>query len=504
MRKYGKEIAIGAAPVLLVFLYYLGFNILPLLFAAAFGGALFYVAKSKGNLATALGSRKAKPVQVKALSFDEIGGQERAKQELVEALDFLVKHEEIVKLGIRPLKGILLTGPPGTGKTLLAKAAAHYSNSIYLAASGSEFVEMYVGVGASRIRDLFKEARQKAQKAGKTSAVIFIDEIDVIGGKRDGGSHREYDQTLNQLLTEMDGIHTTETPRILLIAATNRKEMLDSALLRPGRFDRHIGVDMPDKKGRGHILRIHAKNKPLQDSVSLDKVAEESFGFSGAQLESVMNEAAIYAMRDASEGIGQHHLSMAIDKVMMGEKTDREATKEEQERVALHELGHAIAAELVHPGSVSQVALSPRGQALGYVRHNPQDDKYLYTKDYLEGQIMIALGGAAAEEMFYGCRSTGSRGDFDQALRIVRNMVECGLTDLGIIDSSMITPEGWQKVTAGLLDGLMAKTKAILDEHRSVFEESLDILMTEETLGGDAFRAMLNGLRKPQPQTQSA
>jgi len=503
MRKYGKEIAAGAAPVLVLFLVFLGVNVVPLLIACAFAGALFYVAKTRGggNLATALGSRKAKPLPAKALSFDEIGGQERAKTELIEALDFLVKHDEIVKLGIRPLKGILLTGPPGTGKTLLAKAAAHYSNSVYLAASGSEFVEMYVGVGASRVRDLFKEARQKAQKAGKSSAVIFIDEIDVIGGKRDGGQHREYDQTLNQLLTEMDGIHTSDTPRILLIAATNRKEMLDSALLRPGRFDRHIGVDMPDKKGRAHILRIHAKNKPLQETVNLDKIAEESYGFSGAQLESVMNEAAIYAMREGSGKLDQKHLSMAIDKVMMGEKTDREATKEEQERVAIHELGHAIAAELVRPGSVSQVALAPRGQALGYVRHNPQDDKYLYTKDYLEGQIIIALGGAAAEEMFYGCRSTGSRGDFDQALRIVRNMVECGLTDLGIIDPSMITPEGWQKVTAGLLDGLMEKTKALLEGRRIVFEESLDILLKEETLSGEQFRTLLNGIRQPEMQT---
>jgi ATP-dependent metalloprotease FtsH len=498
MRKYGKEIAIGAAPVLLAFLFFLGVNIVPFIIAGLFVGGLFYAAKTRGNLATALGSRKSKAAPASNLTFEEIGGQERAKQELIEALDFLVKRDEIAKLGIRPLKGILLTGPPGTGKTLLAKAAAQYSDSIYLAAAGSEFVEMYVGVGASRIRDIFKEARQKAQKAGKDNAVIFIDEIDVIGGKRDGGQHREYDQTLNQLLTEMDGIHTSESPRILIIAATNRKEMLDSALIRPGRFDRHIGVDMPDKKGRSHILNIHAKNKPLADTVNLEKIAEESFGFSGAQLESVMNEAAIYAMRAGSGVVAQSHLSMAIDKVMMGEKTDRETTKEEQERVAIHELGHAITAEVVNPGSVSQVALSPRGQALGYVRHNPQQDKYLYTKEYLENQIIVALGGAAAEELFYGARSTGSRGDFDQALRIVRNMVECGLTELGIIDASMITPEGWAKVTASQLDGLMERTKSILGERRLVFEQSLDILIKEETLNGDTFRLFMKQHRQAQ------
>ncbi|MBJ6363574.1 AAA family ATPase [Paenibacillus sp. GCM10012307] len=488
MRNLWKELLIGTGVVTVGFLMYIGVNMLPVLLAAIVGGLLFVGIRTRGNLATAQGGRRTLPKAGQQLSFEEIGGQERAKQELIEALDFLVKPDEIMKFGIRPLKGILLTGPPGTGKTLLAKAAAQYTNSIYVAASGSEFVEMYVGVGAGRIRDLFKEARQKATKAGKSSAVIFIDEIDVIGGKRDGGQHREYDQTLNQLLTEMDGIYTTDSPRILLIAATNRKEMLDSALIRPGRFDRHIQVDLPDKKGRRHILDIHAKNKPLDEDVSLERIAEESFGFSGAQLESVMNEAAIYAMRDDNENVMQQHLSMAIDKVMMGEKTDREATKEERERIAMHELGHAISAELVRPGSVSTVALSPRGQAMGYVRHNPEEDQYLYTKDFLEKQIMIALGGAAAEEIFYGNRSTGSRGDFEQAVNIVRTMVESGLTELGIIDGSMMTPDSWAKISSSVLDKLMDRTKSMLLERRHVFLSSLDILIHEETLSGERFR----------------
>ncbi|BBH20947.1 microtubule-severing ATPase [Paenibacillus baekrokdamisoli] len=492
MRNYSKEIMIGFMPIFILFMqFFVGVNMIPIVLFAGLAGGLLYVAKSRGNLAAIGGERKGKPRLTTPLSFEEIGGQERAKQEIIEALDFLVNVEQISKLGIRPLKGILLTGPPGTGKTLLAKAAAHYTDSIYVAASGSEFVEMYVGVGASRIRDMFKEARQKALKAGKNSAVIFIDEIDVIGGKRDGGQHREYDQTLNQLLTEMDGIHTSESPRILLIGATNRKEMLDSALLRPGRFDRHIAVDLPDKKGRAHILHIHARNKPLHEEVSLEKIAEESFGFSGAQLESVMNESAIYALRDSNDSITQRHLSLAIDKVLMGEQSDREATKEERERVALHELGHAIAAELVRPGSVSQVALQPRGQALGYVRHNPQQDRYLYTREFLDGQIMIALGGAAAEEIFYGDRSTGSRGDFEQSMSIVRTMVESGLTDLGIIDSSMMTPDKWAGVNHTILEELMGKVKQMLGEHKEVFLRSLDVLIAEETLGGDRFRSLL-------------
>lgn len=490
MSKYGKEILIGAIPVLIAFLYFVGVNIIPVVFMLGILGTFIYMTVARNGI-SAGSQKKTRGRSPSFLTFDDIGGQDRAKRELQEALDFLIRHEDIKQLGIRPLKGILLTGPPGTGKTLMAKAAAHYTNSVFLAASGSEFVEMYVGVGASRIRDLFKEAKTRAAKENKDSAIVFIDEIDVIGGKRDGGQHREYDQTLNQLLTEMDGIHTSASPRILIMAATNRKEMLDSALLRPGRFDRHIEVDLPDKKGRLHILNIHAKNKPLAENVDLGLIAQETFHFSGAQLESVMNEAAIYAMREDSKTIEQQHLSLAVDKVMLGEKTDRESTKEERERVALHELGHAIAAELVRPGSVSQVSLSPRGKALGFVRHNPQQDQYLYTKRQIEEQIMIALGGAVAEEMFYGGRSTGSRNDFEQALNMVRTMMDSGLTKLGIIDRDMVTKEELMKENAEILEDLTNKTRTMLEQHRTVFEQSLDILIGEEVLSGNQFRELL-------------
>ncbi|MCS7462517.1 AAA family ATPase [Paenibacillus doosanensis] len=497
MSKIYKEIFIGTVPVVIIFLFFIGINAIPLVFAAVILGTILYMNQMRGGSSGFGGSeRKARTRKAPAyLTFDDIGGQQRAKIELKEALDFLIKHEEIRKLGIRPLKGILLEGPPGTGKTLLAKAAAHYTNSVFIAASGSEFVEMYVGVGASRVRELFKEARSRAAKENKESAIVFIDEIDVIGGKRDGGQHREYDQTLNQLLTEMDGIHTTDSPRILLMAATNRKEMLDSALLRPGRFDRHIEVDLPDKKGRLHILNIHGKNKPLSEQVNLEMIAEETFQFSGAQLESVMNEAAIYAMREESPLIEQKHLSQAVDKVMIGERTDRESTKEERDRVALHELGHAIAAENVRPGSVSQVALSPRGKALGYVRHNPQQDQYLYTKEQLEEQIIVALGGAVAEEMFYGGRSTGSRNDFEQSLHLVRTMMDSGLTNLGIIDRQMVTKEELMKENAAILEQLTERTREILERHRIVFEQSLSILVKEEVLSGDQFRQLLEQSR---------
>ncbi|MEC0373250.1 AAA family ATPase [Paenibacillus chibensis] len=489
MPRWLKEVLIGFVPVLLIFLAFIGVNIIPLVIAALMIGGLLFLANMRGGLAVGAGAeRKRKKSGPQKLTFEQIGGQDNAKQELMEALDFLIKHEEIRKLGIRPLKGILLTGPPGTGKTLMAKAAAYYTDSVFVAASGSEFVEMYVGVGAGRVRDLFRDARSRAAKENKQSAIIFIDEIDVIGGKREGGQQREYDQTLNQLLTEMDGIYSSDSPRILLIAATNRKEMLDSALLRPGRFDRHIQVDLPDKKGRKHILELHAKNKPLSGEVVLDKIAEESYGFSGAQLESVMNEAAIYAMRDGLKEIEQRHLSMSIDKVMMGERTDRESTLEEKKRVAIHELGHAIMAELVRPGSVSQVALSPRGKALGYVRHNPQQEQYLYTKSFLEEQIMIALGGAASEEIFYGGRSTGSSNDFEQALNIVQTMMKSGLTSLGIVDLDMVTKEELMKENHIILEDLMNRTRSMLEERRTIYEQSLDILLQEETLSGDQFR----------------
>ncbi|QJD87973.1 AAA family ATPase [Cohnella herbarum] len=493
MGSYAKEMAIGAIIVLFIFLLYVGLPPAIMVMGLLLFGAVFMLTRARGGLAMGAAGKKSAARKPEYLTFEDIGGQDQPKRELTEALDFLVHRDKIQKLGIRPLKGILLTGPPGTGKTLLAKAAAQYTHSAFIAASGSEFVEMYVGVGAGRIRDLFKEARQQAVKLKRNSAIIFIDEIDGIGGKRDGGQHREYDQTLNQLLTEMDGVQGDESVRVLLIAATNRKELLDSALLRPGRFDRQIQVDLPDKNGREHILKLHARNKPIAKDVSLGQIAEETFGFSGAQLESVMNEAAIYAMREESESVSAAHLTQAIDKVMMGERMDRETTREERERVAIHELGHAIVAENVRPESVAQVSLTPRGQALGYVRHHPQQDRYLYTLTVLEEQIMIALGGAVAEEIFYGGRSTGSRGDFEQATSIVRTMIESGMSELGIIHPQALTQEQWSAENGKILDALTERTRELLGKHKHSFSLSLDHLIREETLSGQQLREILSG-----------
>ncbi|GED66718.1 vesicle-fusing ATPase [Brevibacillus reuszeri] len=497
-----KELLIGVVPAVLIFLMFLGVNITPfLLFALVLGAIYFMVIRQQsgrgGNVALG-GKRKQNKHEIPKsnVQFADIGGQERAKKELKEALDFLVYKDKIAQYGIRPIKGVLLTGPPGTGKTLMAKAAANYTNSAFVAASGSQFVEMYVGVGAQRVRELFKEAKTMAEKNNQDSAIIFIDEIDVIGGKRDGQQQREYDQTLNQLLTEMDGVATSDKPRVLVMAATNRKDMLDAALLRPGRFDRHIIVDLPDKPAREQILTIHTANKPLGSDVTLEKVAQETFGFSGAQLESVANEAAIYAMRDAGEKIEARHFAYAVDKVMLGEKVDREASEEEKKRVALHELGHAIASEMVRPGSVSQVTLSPRGKALGYVRQNPMEDRYLYTKEALEKQIMVCLGGAVAEEIYYGGRSTGSKNDFEQALGMAQEIVQSGMSRLGIVHLQYVDKTRIHDEVERLLDNMLDQTRTLLKQFDDVFQTGLGTLMNAEVLQGDEFRSLLKQVKK--------
>ncbi len=486
------SIAIGAGFATIIFLSFLGINPLPFLLFAGIIALIFFFSGTRAGQ-RGVGGKNGKKGQkefIPTVRFEEIGGQERAKRELIEALDFLIQRDQIATYGIRPIKGILLTGPPGTGKTLMAKAAAHHTNSVFVSASGSEFVEMYVGVGAGRIREMFREARTLAKKKRKSSAIIFIDEIDVIGGKREGSQHREYDQTLNQLLVEMDGITTDQDVRVLVMAATNRKDMLDSALLRPGRFDRHITVDLPDKNARKQILKLHTRNKPLGEDVDLDQIAGETFGFSGAQLESLTNEAAIYAMRENQTVIMQKHLSQAIDKVMMGEKTDRETTREEKERVAVHELGHAIIAESVRPGSVSQVSLSPRGQALGYVRHHPGQDRYLYTRKNLEDQIKVCLAGAAAEQLIYGNKSTGAMSDYEQANRYVKSIIVAGLSELGIIDPDLISKEKMQEEASEILSRCFEETFQQLKEFRPMITDCLQILLKEEVLSGGEFRKM--------------
>jgi len=426
------------------------------------------------------------------VTFDDIGGQETAKRELLEALEFINNRARCDQLGIRPLKGILLAGPPGTGKTLLAKAAAGFTNSAFVAASGSSFIEMYAGVGAQRIRQLFAKGRQAAAQQGKDSAVIFIDEIEVIGGKRGRhSSHLEYDQTLNQLLVEMDGIQGDADIRVLVVGATNRPDLLDPALIRPGRFDRVVRVDLPDKQGRLHILQIHSRNKPLAPNVDLEKIAGETFGFSGAHLESLLNEAAILALRQGSDLIREQDLREALEKVMLGEKLERKPREEERRRVAYHETGHALVSEMLRQGSVSSVTVTPRGQALGYVRQNPDGDYYLYTKQQLLDQIAVALGGAVMEEMFFGSLSTGSKGDFQQAVDAARQIIDSGMSALGVVSREHAPPEDINREVQAIITAQETRVRQLLGARSSLAQQLAEELLREEKLSGARFRELL-------------
>lgn len=484
------EVGVGIVAGLLLFLYWQGVNILPLLLIVALLAAVFYtnqVKQTGKSFVVAKCDAEEKPLQ-----FDDIGGQEVAKNELREALEFIRDMESLKRLGIRPLKGILLNGPPGTGKTLLAKAAAQFTNSVFAAASGSEFVEMYVGVGAQRVRNLFTQAKELARKQRKHSAVIFIDEIEILGGKRgQAASHLEYDQTLNELLVQMDGISFDDEVRILVIGATNRADMLDDALLRPGRFDRQVKVDLPDKNGRLHILGLHTRNKPLAEDVNLGEIAADTFGFSGAHLESVTNEAAISALRDNAQQISHEHLQSAVEKVMMGEKLDRIPTSAEKERIAVHEAGHAIVSETVQPGSVASVNIASRGRALGYVRQTQQDDLYLYTLEHLKGRIAVALAGALAEQRVLGNRSTGAASDFSYAVDIAKQIVYNGMSHLGIVSRDDLPNELLHSTISQMIKEEEAYVQDILALNDEVLQATVRCLSVKETLGGAELRALL-------------
>ncbi|MBP2644884.1 MAG: ftsH 3 [Firmicutes bacterium] len=486
------EYGLGIGTGLIFFLIWQGVNLWPLFFIAGVAGALFYFGNIRpGGKSFAVFE---KPKGESTVAFEDIGGQEVAKNELIEALHFIANAEAIRELGIRPLKGLLLNGPPGTGKTLLAKAAAQFTNSAFVAASGSEFVEMYVGVGAQRVRQLFKQARSLAKKLGKPSAVVFIDEIEVLGGKRGQNSgHLEYDQTLNELLVQMDGMPENDDIRLLVIGATNRADMLDPALLRPGRFDRQVQVDLPDRSGRYHILKLHTRNKPLAVEVSLEEIATATFGFSGAHLESLVNEAAIMALRDGVNQITMDHLAGAIDKVIMGEKLDRLPGKSEKHRIAVHEAGHAIVSEVVQPGSVASVNVSARGKALGYVRQSPGEDLYLYTSDYLEARIAVALAGAVAEEIILGNRSTGASSDFQQAADLARKIVHGGMSELGIVSPDDLPKDLLHSAIVTIFQKTENRVQDILNQYASVLLKTVELLLVCENLDGQEFRRLLNG-----------
>lgn len=375
-----------------------------------------------GGRAMSFGRSRAKMLtgQNIKVKFDDVAGVDEAKEELTEIIDFLKDPQKFTRLGGRPPKGVLLVGPPGTGKTLLAKAIAGEAGCPFFSISGSDFVEMFVGVGASRVRDLFVQAKKNAP------CIIFIDEIDAVGRHRGaglGGGHDEREQTLNQLLVEMDGFETSEG--VIVIAATNRPDVLDPALLRPGRFDRQITVPVPDLRGREQILKVHVKKIPLAKEVDLSVIAKGTPGFSGADLENLVNEAALLAARADKNAVGMDEFEKAKDKVLMGaERKSMILSEEEKRTTAYHEAGHTLVAKLL-PGSdpIHKVSIIPRGRALGITQQLPEDDRHTYPKSYLANKLSILLGGRVAEELILNDFTTGAGNDIERVTDLARKMV---------------------------------------------------------------------------------
>jgi len=390
-----------------------------------FGGLMLLMlrqAQSGNNQALSFGKSRARMFtgDKPTVTFDDVAGVEEAKHELHEVVEFLREPERFTALGARIPKGVLLVGAPGTGKTLLARAVAGEAGVPFFSISGSEFVEMFVGVGASRVRDLFDQAKRNSP------CIIFVDEIDAVGRHRGaglGGSHDEREQTLNQILVEMDGFDTDT--KVIVIAATNRPDILDPALMRPGRFDRRVVLDRPDMMGRKAILEVHVRGKPLAPDVDLMALAKETPGFSGADIENMVNEAAILSARRGKKAIGMSEMQEAVERVVAGpERRSRLISKEEKRIIAFHEAGHALVqASLAHSDPVHKVSIIPRGMALGYTMSLPEDDRYLQSKAKLEDMIAGILGGRAAEEVTFGDVTTGASDDLEKATKMARVMV---------------------------------------------------------------------------------
>ena len=406
-------------------------NAAPLFLLVAFWIFMMRQMQAGGNKALSFGKSRARllTAQQKKATFKDVAGTDEAKEELQEIIEFLKDPQKFQKLGGRIPKGVLLVGPPGTGKTLLARAIAGEANVPFFSISGSDFVEMFVGVGASRVRDLFEQGKKNAP------CIIFIDEIDAVGRHRGaglGGGHDEREQTLNALLVEMDGFESNEG--VILIAATNRPDVLDPALLRPGRFDRRVVVARPDVKGREEILRVHTRKVPLNDDVDLSVIARGTPGFSGADLANLVNEAALWAARQGRKMVIMADFEMSKDKVLMGvERKSMILSEEEKRNTAYHEAGHALVAAMT-PGTdpLHKVTIIPRGMALGLTMQLPIDDKHTYTKTYLEGTLTVLMGGRCAEEIFLGHITTGAGNDIERATDISRKMVcDWGMSSLG-------------------------------------------------------------------------
>ena len=496
-------------------------NAAPLILLVGFCLFLMRQMQAGGNKALSFGKSRARllSAQQKKATFKDVAGTDEAKEELQEIIEFLKDPQKFQKLGGRIPKGVLLVGPPGTGKTLLARAIAGEANVPFFSISGSDFVEMFVGVGASRVRDLFEQGKKNAP------CIIFIDEIDAVGRHRGaglGGGHDEREQTLNALLVEMDGFESNEG--VILIAATNRPDVLDPALLRPGRFDRRVVVARPDVKGREEILRVHTRKVPLADDVELSIIARGTPGFSGADLANLVNEAALWAARQNRKFVMQVDFEMSKDKVLMGvERKSMILSDEEKKNTAYHEAGHALVAAMT-PGAdpVHKVTIIPRGMALGLTMQLPEDDKHTYTREYLEAMLAVLMGGRSAEEIFLGHITTGAGNDIERATDLARNMVcEWGMSDLGPLaygkkdeaiflgreitqhsDYSEDTAIQIDKEVKRIVNGGYENAKRLLSTNRETLERIAQALLEREVIDANEVKMLMEGKTLPEkPRT---
>jgi cell division protease FtsH len=487
------SILLSGAPFLILIIFWIA------LMRQQQGGRAFTFGKSKARM---FAGEKNK------VTFKDVAGVEEPKHELREIIDFLKEPKKFQRLGGKIPKGVLLIGPPGTGKTLLAKAIAGEANVPFFSISGSDFVELFVGVGASRVRDLFEEGKKHAP------CLIFIDEIDAVGRQRGaglGGGHDEREQTLNQLLVEMDGFDANEG--VIIIAATNRPDILDSALLRPGRFDRRIVVSTPDVKGREEILKVHLRNIPTSKNANLKVLARSTPGFTGADIANMVNEAALYASRKGKKKVEMKDFEYAKDKVLMGsERKSMIISEEEKQITAYHEAGHALIAAMEKEADpLHKVSIIPRGMALGVTQQLPLNDKYTYSKPYLEAQLMVLLAGRISEEVFLGLMTTGAGNDFDRATSIARKMVcEWGMSSLGTISfgrkDDMVflgrelmyhneySESTAQKIDAEIkliLDTAYQKSKKVIVDNKDKMQVIAQLLLEKESLTSEEIDEIL-------------
>ena len=491
--------------------------LLPFLLIGAFIWFMLRQAQRGNAQALSFGTSRARMTDPKdkrnRVTFKDVAGAKEAKEELEEIVEFLKHPQKFLKLGAKIPKGVLLLGPPGTGKTLIAKAVAGEANVPFFNISGSEFVEMFVGVGASRVRDLFKQARKNAP------AILFIDEIDAVGRHRGaglGGGHDEREQTLNQILVEMDGFETTTN--VIVVAATNRPDVLDPALLRPGRFDRRVVMDLPDIEERLEILKIHSKNKPLEEKINLRTIAERTSGFSGADLSNLTNEAALLAARRGKKHIETTEMAESIEKVILGpERRSRRIDEEEKKTIAYHEAGHALSgAILPNSDPVQKVSIISRGQAGGYTLSAPEKDRRLLSRNYFLDELVVLVSGYVSEKLKFGDVTTGASNDLERATAMARNMVtRYGMSELGprtfghkeelvFLGREISEERNYSEKTAEEIDKQVSQfmriayetAEKLLNDKKDVLEKIVAVLLEKETIEQEEFNAIV-GIVKP-------